>query len=105
MQGYDWTNLLLAAFISGLFMEVWAAFTTRIKGSRGEDAWMLEMGWMIGMAMIGTVLFLGIATQWVIGLDPLQWLLSAVFGGIGWFLGDLARQSILYRRTGIETRL
>jgi hypothetical protein len=104
-QGYQWTDLLLAALLSGVFMEVWVAFLPKVKGDRGDDTWLREVGWMAGMALIGTFLFFGLATQWVTGFDPLQWFLSAVFGAVGWFLGDLVQQFLLYKQTGLKRKL
>jgi hypothetical protein len=101
-QGFAWINLILAALLSGAFMEVWVAILPRLKGSRGDEAWLLEAGWLAAMAVIGTMLFFGLVSNWTTGLHPMQWFLSAVFGVIGWFLGDLLQQLILYRRTGLR---
>ena len=103
-QGFQWTDLLLAALLSGVFMEVWVAFLPKLKGDRGSDAWLLEVIWIAAMAMIGTVIFFGLATQWITGFDPLQWFLGAVFGAVGWFLGDLVQQFLLYKQTGLKRR-
>jgi len=101
-QGFAWTNLLLAALLSGAFMEIWVAFLPRLKGTRGDDAWLQEAGWLAAMAVIGTTLFFGLVSNWTTGFHPMQWFLSAVFGVVGWFLGDLLKQLMLYRRTGLR---
>ena len=100
-QGYSWAALALGVLISGAFMEVWVSFLPKIKGpGSGEgsgDTWMREVAWIAGMAFIGTTLFMGLTTNWATGLSIGQWLVSAVLGGMGWFLGDLLQQYLLQR--------
>ncbi|MEA3439858.1 MAG: hypothetical protein U9R58_06215, partial [Chloroflexota bacterium] len=72
------------------------------KGNAGNDAWIRELVWLMIMEIIGIALFLGLLTKWESGLTPLQWGLSALFAGIGWFMGDLIRQYLLYRKTGLR---
>jgi len=103
-QGYEWLDLFLAAFLSGAFMELWVAFLPRIKGDEAEDAWLREAGWLGAMALIGTILFIGLSTEWATGLHPEQWFLSFAFGVLGWFAGDLLQQTMLYKRTGLKRR-
>jgi serine/threonine-protein kinase len=101
-QGYTWQEFALAIAVSGVFMEVWAALLPFIKGNAGNDAWKRELVWLMIMEIIGIALFLGLLTKWESGLTPLQWGLSALFAGIGWFMGDLIRQYLLYRKTGLR---
>ena len=82
-------------------MELWVAFLPKVKGSQGSEAWVRELSWMAVMAVVGTILFLGLVTDWVTGLNPWQWLVSAGLGAAGWFLGDLLQQYLLQRQTGL----
>ena len=100
-QGYSWGSLFLGALVSGAFMELWVAFLPKVKGSQGSEAWVRELSWMAVMAVVGTILFLGLVTDWVTGLNPWQWLVSAGLGAAGWFLGDLLQQYLLHRQTGL----
>ena len=101
-QGYSWALLGLGTLLSGIFVEVWVSFLPRVKGDRGDDAWIREAAWLAGMATLGTIIFFGLVTNWVTGLYPAQWIMSAVLGVIGWFLGDILKQYLLYRKTGLR---
>jgi tRNA A-37 threonylcarbamoyl transferase component Bud32 len=100
-QGYSWSSLALGVLLSGAFMEIWVAFLPKIRGERGKEAWMRELLWLAVMAVIGSVLFLGVITNWISGRNPVQWLASAILGGVGWFLGDLLQQYLMQRQTGL----
>lgn len=101
-QGYTWLSLGLATLLSGAFVEIWAMFLPKIKGDRGDEAWLREAVWMVVMAVIATMLFFGLVTGWITGWKPAQLLISAVLGLIGWFLGDMLKQYLLYRKTGLR---
>lgn len=101
-QGYTWVGLVLGALVSGAFMEIWVAFLPRVKGDRGQEGWLREAAWLAAMAMVGTVLFMGLVTNWATGMHLEQWFVSAVLGCIGWFLGDMLQQYLLYRKTGLR---
>jgi serine/threonine protein kinase len=103
-QGYPWADLLIGALISGAFMEIWVAFLPKVKGKRGQENWLLEVVWISVMAVVGTLLFFGLVTDWVTGFEPIQIIISAILGVLGWFLGDLIQQYLLYRQTGIWRR-
>jgi hypothetical protein len=95
-------NTILAAIVSGLFLEVGLALLTKIKGKSGPDAWKREIGWY---ALIGAPLayiYLNLISSGVIGNNPLTWLFGGVFAGVAWFLGDLINQYLLYRQTGLR---
>ncbi len=98
-QGYQWVSLFLGALASAIYMEVWVAVLPRIRGGRGGEAWLREAVWLALMEIVGTLLFFGVVSGWRTGLDPIQWLLSALFGVAGWFVGDFLQQYLLYRRT------
>jgi hypothetical protein len=99
-QGYQWGLLILGALVSGALMEGWVAFLPQIKKGAGDKAWLREAAWLAIMAMIGTATFFLIVTRGVTGLNIYQWIMSAVFGVVGWFIGDLDRQYMLHRQTG-----
>jgi len=100
---YSWNTLFLGVVISGMFMELWLIFLPRIKGSGGgSETWQRELIWLIGMAVIGISLFLGFTTGWQEGLKPIQWVVCAILGAAGWFLGDLLQQYLLYKQTGFR---
>lgn len=98
---YGPLNLILGSIISGLVMEVWVAFLPRLKDAPQRLVWLREAVWIALMAVIGTALFFLIVTSFDSGYNPLQWLLSAILGIVGWFLGDLIQQYLVYKRTGI----
>jgi serine/threonine protein kinase len=99
---YSWNTLFLGVVISGMFMELWLIFLPRIKGAGGKETWQRELIWLIGMAVIGISLFLGFTTGWQEGLKPIQWVVCAILGAAGWFLGDLLQQYLLYKQTGFR---
>ena len=99
---YSPANLILAALSSGTVMEGWVFFLPGIKKRGGGETWKREMAWLAGMAVIGIILFYGIVTNWSAGLNPISWFFAALFGCIGWFLGDLINQYWVYRQTGLR---
>jgi hypothetical protein len=101
-QGYDWLSLMIAALASGLLMEAWVYFLPRIKKGMGDEGWIRELTWIACMAVIGAVVFLEIVTKGITGHFPLQWLLAAAFGIVGWFIGDLLRQYLSSRRASLK---
>jgi serine/threonine protein kinase len=101
-QGYDWTWLAIGALVSGAFMELWVAFLPKIKGRLADEAWQREVVWIALMAVLGTDIFFGLVSQGAIVLDPVRFLLSATLGVVGWFLGDLLKQAMVYRRLGLK---
>jgi serine/threonine protein kinase len=102
-QGYTWAALLAGVIISGAVMELWAFFLPKAKQNLPDSAaWKLEIAWMAVMAAMGCALFFSITTQGLSGWDPIQWIVGAAFGAIGWFLGDLLQQALFYRRIGLH---
>ena len=99
-QSFTVGKLIFAVITSGLFMEFWLVFIGFIRGKEGKDAWMREAVWLVGMSVIGMALFFGIVTNLRSGYHPLQLLFAALFGGVGWFLGDLIQQYFVFRKTG-----
>ncbi len=103
-QGYEIIWMLIALVASGLFMEIWAFFLPRIKGKAGDEAWGRELIWLVLMEVFGITMFFSILFSPEVGLDPIKWLLAAIFAVIGWFVGDFIRQYLLYRKTGLRVR-
>ena len=101
-QGYTWEEYALAVLTSGAVMEIWAAFLPYVKGQAGNETWVRELIWLAIMEIIGMILFFGLLRGWETALTPLMWGFSALFAGIGWFVGDLIQQYFLYRKTGIR---
>jgi len=99
-QGYDWQTYTLAVVLSGIAMEIWVSFLPLIKGSTNHESWGRELIWLGLMEIIGMILFFAILMGWETALTPLMWGISALFSGIGWFIGDLIRQYLLNRKTG-----
>jgi hypothetical protein len=98
-QGYAWPWLILGAVVSGLFIEIWVAFLPRIKGNLAAEGWKREALWLSIMAAVGSSLFLWVVSQGIISIDLIRLIVGAVLGGVGWFVGDLVQQSMLYRRS------
>jgi len=101
-QGYSWQDYALAIGVSGIVMELWTALLPLVERFTSIQAWVRELIWLILMEIIGMIIFFGLLGGWEVSLNPLMWGFSALFGGIGWFLGDLIQQFILYRRTGFK---
>jgi hypothetical protein len=99
-QTFQWSDLFLAALLSGAFMEIWVAFLPKIIGDRGKEAWSREALWLMGMALIGSIIFFEIVTRGYTGVQPVQLITSAILGVFGWFWGDFLRQFLFYRKTG-----
>ena len=103
-QGYTWGALITGALVSGAVMELWVFFLPKVKENLPDSsAWKVEIAWMAVMAAMGAALFFVITTRGASGIDLFQWVAAALFGAIGWFLGDLLQQYLLYRRTGLRT--
>ncbi len=91
-QSYSWLDLLLGLVVSGAVMEAWVFFLPRLKARQTKDSWLLEAAWLAFMEVLGVAVFMLIVTQGKFGLTPMIWVLSAMFGLLGWFLGDLIQQ-------------
>jgi serine/threonine-protein kinase len=103
-QSYTWVGLILATLLSAAFVELWAWFLPKIKGRLGDEGWRREAAWLAGMAVFGTAIFMGVTTAGVSGFHPIQWLISAILGSIGWFIGDFTKQSLLHRKSGASLK-
>jgi len=82
-------------------MEGWVALLPRFRDRPGGTAWQRELVWLCLMEVVGTALFFAIVTRLLYGLNPLMWFMAATFGAAGWFLGDMLRQVLIYRQTGL----
>ena len=101
-RGYPLLNLFLAVLLSSIFMELWVAFLPRIKGRLGVEGWRRELLWLAGMEVLGMIIFFVTISNFIFGLNPIGWFFSALFGVIGWFLGDLLNQYLTFRQTGFH---
>jgi hypothetical protein len=101
-QGYSWGEYALAAGTSALFMEAWVALLPLVQKVVDVQKWVSELVWLILMEISGVAIFFGLLISWESVLNPLVLGLSAIFAGLGWFLGDLIRQYLLYRKTGFQ---
>jgi serine/threonine protein kinase len=101
-RGYPLLNLFLAVLLSSIFMELWVAFLPRIKGRLGVEGWRRELLWLAAMEVLGMIIFFVTISNFIFGLNPLGWFFSALFGVIGWFLGDLLNQYLTFRQTGFH---
>jgi len=101
-QGYSWGEYALAAGTSALFMEAWVALLPLVQKMVAVQNWISELVWLILMEISGVAIFFGLLFSWESVLNPLVLGLSAIFAGLGWFLGDLIRQYLLYRQTGFK---
>jgi hypothetical protein len=100
-QGYTWPNLLLGALASGALMEGWAAVLPRLKRGVSSDAWQREALWLAAMAVIGALLFYWVVSSGSIGVSVFPVVAAAIFGAVGWFLGDLLQQYMVQRSGGM----
>lgn len=99
-QSYGALWLFLAAIISGAAMEIWVAFLPRLKRGQTTESWRSELIWLSLMEAIGTPLFLVVVSRGVIEPNLIMLLVALILGAAGWFLGDLTRQYLLFKRTG-----
>jgi tRNA A-37 threonylcarbamoyl transferase component Bud32 len=102
LTGFDnyLLRLFLGTFLSAGFIEIWLGFLDRIRGKRGQEAWGRELAWYCLMAMIAT----GVLYQVTFGrgLNPWLWLGATLMAALGWFLGDMLKESLKLRHTGIR---
>jgi predicted Ser/Thr protein kinase len=103
-QEYEIIWMVIAVVASGVIMELWVFFLPRIKGKAGDEAWVRELIWLVLMAVLGITVFFIILFDLDTGIDPLKWLLAAIFAVIGWFIGDFIHQFLLYKKTGLRVR-
>jgi serine/threonine-protein kinase len=94
------SGLLFGVILSAAYIEVWLGFLDKIKGSKGQDAWMRELAWYCTMAVIATVVLYELAFRG--GLNPGLWIGAVVMAALGWFLGDMIKEYIKIRQTGIS---
>jgi len=99
-DGFSLEATALAILASGIFLEGWLFFLPKIKGQGGQDAWRRELAWYASMGAPAVLLFYYLLARGLIGMNPLAWIFGAGFSGLGWFLGDLVNQWLLYRQTG-----
>lgn len=100
-QGYPWANLILGALISGIVMELWMAMLPWVMKKSQREGWKMEALWMALMGMLGTTLLLGLATEGAALKSMGLWLFSPSFALLGWFMGDMLKQYLTYKRTGL----
>jgi serine/threonine protein kinase len=100
--GYSLGGMILGVLIGGAFMEVWVSFLPKVKGGQDSEGWGREAGWLAIMEVISTIIFYGLTTRWISGLNPIQWIMSAFLGIAGWFMGDFLQQYMLYKQTGLR---
>jgi hypothetical protein len=97
----DPVRLLLAAVISGLFIELWLAPLARWVPKAQSEKWWIELIWLMAMASIATPLSHAIA--YGVGYFSITvWFTSALMGAVGWFAGDTIQQFVRMRKTGIK---
>ncbi|MBL7198550.1 MAG: protein kinase [Anaerolineae bacterium] len=93
---------LVAAVGSGLVIEGFLRLLPRVRGRQHEERWRRELAWLVTMATVSALIVNSIlwGIRWV--LSPLMWISGALLGALGWFLGDLLHQYMLYRQTGFR---
>jgi hypothetical protein len=91
-------GLLLGAFLSAGFIEIWMRYLDRVRGSMGQEAWKRELAWYCGMAVIATALLYEFAFRG--GINPVLWIAAAVVAALGWFLGDIVKEYLRMRQAG-----
>ena len=103
-SGYPFVNLLIAAAISGLFVELWTLLLRLIKRKRSGESWGLELVWLAILGPLVIAIFYPIVSAGRYHLDWMPFALAPLMSALGWFLGDLINQYITYRQTGIKRR-
>lgn len=101
-QQYSFLEFGVAVVVSGIVMEIWVTFLPKTKNFLNTETWIRELTWLALMEIIGVAIFYSILKGWESGLSPIKWGVCALFGGIGWFLGDLIQQFFQYRSTGLR---
>ena len=101
-----WTTQLasmaLGAILSGLAIEGLVRLLPRVRGKNRQEAWQRELAWLTGMALMAILVYTVVAwgVQWV--QSPALWIVAALAGALGWFLGDLVQQYLFLKQTGIK---
>jgi hypothetical protein len=93
--------ILAIALAVGAFAEVWLAFLPRVRG-KGTDPWQREVAWLAGLAVIVTAATRILLVSFGFGANPVLWFVSALIGGVGWFIGDLIQQYLFLRQRGFK---
>jgi serine/threonine-protein kinase len=99
---YTGNTLLWGVIFGGVLMEVWVSFIDRVKAGLGDDAWKREIAWLAVMELIGCVMLYGTLFGSFYIFNLVIWIVSALLGAAGWFLGDLFHQYLLFKQTGFR---
>lgn len=94
-------RIVLGAILTAVFVEAWLALLGHVRG-QGADPWLREVGWLAGMAVIVAATLRMLTSTVSFGINPLLWIISALLGALGWFLGDLLQQYLFLRQRGFR---
>jgi serine/threonine-protein kinase len=94
-------RIVIVALLTGVFVEGWLWLLARVKG-RAPDAWQREVAWLALMAVIATAALRALIADPTYGLRVGLWIVSALLGGAGWFIGDLAQQYLFLKQQGFR---
>jgi serine/threonine protein kinase len=95
-------GLFFGVIISAAYIEIWLGFLNKIRGAKGQDAWIRELVWYCTMAVIAIVLLYELAFRG--GVNPALWIWAVVMAALGWFLGDMVKEFIKMRQTGLSRK-
>jgi serine/threonine-protein kinase len=98
--GLDYVNMrlpymALGALLSAGIIEITAAYlmSAGFRQSTGNDVWKHELVWLCVMSAAVFAVFYSIGIGAGGLTDGIAWVLSPMLGALGWFFGDLFRQS------------
>jgi hypothetical protein len=94
-------RIVIVALLTGIFVEGWLWLLDRVKG-RTLDAWQREVAWLALMAVIATTALRVLIADPTYGLQVGLWIISALLGGLGWFIGDLIQQYLFLKQQGLR---
>ncbi len=94
-ENVDYTAFLFGVVLSGLVIEGGLALLYRAtKTAANPNAWRRELLVYAGVTMLANLVFYFCWRVNALTREPVLWLVAALLGALGWFLGDLIKELI-----------
>ena len=100
----DWRlpQTLVALVLAIILIEVFVRLLPKVRGKNRDEAWQRELAWLCLMAVVTSILMVGLVWGWGFGLNPIMLLGAAGMGALCWFVGDTIQQYLFLKQTGIQ---